>query len=299
MVDITAFRHLYPFRSHFLDRNGYCYHYLDEGSGDPLIMVHGNPTWSFYFRHPVTSLSTQYRTVVPDHMGCGLSDKPGEAAYGYRLKDRVRDLEALLDHLGLHENLTLILHDWGGMIGMAFAAAHPERNRRLVITNTAAFLKPAHKALPIRLRLIRDFSRFARPAVLRFNIFAKSALFMATRKGLVPEVKAGLIAPYNCPANRMATLKFVQDIPLGPADPSYELAKRTQDRLGALKQIPMLILWGRHDFVFDIDYFREWQRRFPDAESHLFPEAGHYLFEDEAESTTRLIQHFLSRHSIR
>jgi len=297
-IDISPFRHLYPFRSHYLDRGGYRCHYLDEGNGHPVVMVHGNPTWSFYFRHLTGALSQEYRTIVPDHVGCGFSDKPDERAYGYRLQDRGDDLTALLDHLGLKKNLTLIVHDWGGMIGAAFATNYPERVRRLVVTNTAAFLKPAHKKLPMRLRLIRNASFLARPAVLRFNLFARAALFMATRKGLAPAVRAGLVAPYNCPANRMATLKFVQDIPLDRNDPSYALAEQTQDRLGLLKEIPMLLLWGRGDFVFDIDYFREWQRRFPEAESHLFPDAGHYLFEDEAEATTQLISDFLSRHSI-
>src|SRR5262245_40625611 len=147
---------LYPFRSHFLDRSGVRMHYLDEGSGPPVVMVHGNPTWSFYFRNLVQALRDDYRTVVPDHIGCGLSDKPGDDRYEYTLDRRVADLEALLDSLGLTSNLTLVLHDWGGMIGMAFASRHPERIRRLVILNTAAFLLPAGKRLPRSLWLVRN-----------------------------------------------------------------------------------------------------------------------------------------------
>src|SRR5262249_61254450 len=116
---------------------------LDEGTGDPVVMVHGNPTWSFYFRDLVKSLRGTHRVVVPDHVGCGLSDKPDDARYAYTLRRRVDDLERLLDHLGLRDRLTLVLHDWGGMIGMAYASRYPERIRRLVILNTAAFLLPA------------------------------------------------------------------------------------------------------------------------------------------------------------
>ncbi|MBU4209443.1 MAG: alpha/beta fold hydrolase [Proteobacteria bacterium] len=125
IVDISPFRHLYPFKSHYMDLNGLKYHFVDEGSGDPIIMIHGNPTWSFYYRNLVKELSPKFRTIPLDHIGCGLSDKPDIKAYDYRLKSRVNDLEALLDYLDLKEKLTLIVHDWGGIIGMAYAVKHP------------------------------------------------------------------------------------------------------------------------------------------------------------------------------
>ena len=103
---------LYPFTGYRLDRPAGHLHYLDEGAGDPVVMLHGNPTWSFYYRNLVLALRDSHRCVVPDHLGCGLSDKPPATLYDYSLKSRVDDLEALLDHLGLRENLTLVLHDW-------------------------------------------------------------------------------------------------------------------------------------------------------------------------------------------
>jgi len=99
---------LYPFESRWLDLGGVRMHYIDEGRGDPVVMLHGNPTWSFYYRNLVLALRDTYRCVVPDHIGCGLSDKPPESRYDYSLKSRLDDLEALLDHLGLRENLTLV-----------------------------------------------------------------------------------------------------------------------------------------------------------------------------------------------
>ena len=294
-IDISAFRHLYPFKSRFMDQNGLLYHFLDEGAGDAVVMVHGNPTWSFYFRELVRELSAQFRIIAPDHIGCGLSDKPDTSKYDYRLKSRVNDLEALLDHLGLSNNITLVLHDWGGMIGMAYALKHPQRIRRLVIMNTAAFFPPKGKTLPMRLRLVRNVSPLATLAVQGFNFFAWGAAVMAAHKRLSRAVKSGLTAPYNCWGNRIATLKFVQDIPVSKKDPSYSLVKNVDQNLHQLAHVPMLICWGRRDFVFDIDYLREWQHRFPDAEAHLFADAGHYVLEDKPDEIVLLVKDFLSR----
>jgi len=297
-IDISGFRHLYPFNSHHLDLNGLKYHYIDEGQGDPIVMVHGNPTWSFYYRELIKALSGRYRCIVPDHIGCGLSDKPGVRDYDYRLRSRIDDLENLLDTLTIHQKITLILHDWGGMIGMAYALRHPEKIGQLMVMNTAAFLPPPTKRIPVRLSVIRNSGPLATLAVLGFNLFAKGALFMATAKGLSPEVKSGLSAPYNCWKNRIATLKFVQDIPLAPKDPSYWLVKQVDDHLQTFSKLPMLICWGAHDFVFDHDYLAEWQHRFPEAEVHLFPDAGHYVLEDVPEKIIPLTQDFLKEHPL-
>jgi len=297
-IDISGFRHLYPFTSHYLDLNGLKYHYLDEGEGDPIVMVHGNPTWSFYYRELIKALRGRYRSIVPDHIGCGLSDKPEVSDYDYRLHSRIDDLDNLLDTLTDVEKITLILHDWGGMIGMAYALRHPEKIRRLVVMNTAAFLPPPAKRIPVRLSIIRRSGPLAALAVLGFNLFAVGALFMASEKGLSAEVKTGLTAPYNCWKNRIATLKFVQDIPLAEKDPSYRLVKQVDDQLQTLSKLPMLVFWGEHDFVFDHDYLSEWQRRFPEAEIHRFPDAGHYVLEDVPEKIIPLTQDFLKQHPL-
>ena len=276
--------------------NGLSYHYLDEGDGEPLVMVHGNPTWSFYYRSLVQALSGRYRCIAPDHIGCGLSDKPAATDYDYRLQSRVDDLEAFVDQLHLDNKITLVLHDWGGMIGMALAVRRPRRIGRLIILNTAAFLPPAGKRLPLRLRLIRDFKLLSIPAVLGLNLFSRGALVMAAHKKLPAPVKAGLTAPYNNWKNRIATLKFVQDIPLRQQDPSYALVKSVDTQLEVLAGKPMLICWGENDFVFDMDYLAEWRRRFPDAQVHTFAHAGHYVLEDEPHKVIQLIEHFLKRY---
>lgn len=298
MVDTSKFAHLYPFQSHFLNRDGLRYHYLDEGQGEPVLMVHGNPTWSFYFRRAVQALRTRYRVIVPDHIGCGLSDKPGLKDYGYRLQHRIDDLQGLVDHLKLESKLTLMLHDWGGAIGMGLAVRIPRRIGRIVVLNTAAFLPPAGKSLPCRLRLVRDLPPLSIPAVLGLNLFARGALWMAPHRRLAPEVRAGLIAPYNCWQNRIATLMFVRDIPVGPQDPSYPVVKEIDENLGRFTDRPMLICWGMHDFVFDRDYLNEWRRRFPGSDVHTFSDAGHYILEDVPGKIPELVLRFLQAHPL-
>ncbi len=297
-VNLAPFRHIYPFTSRYAAVNGWRMHYIDEGRGEPVVMLHGNPTWSFYFRKLIQGLSDRYRAVAPDHIGCGLSDKPRSGAYAYRLQNRVDDLETLLAHLGLTRDITLVLHDWGGMIGAAYALRDVRRIARLIVLNTAAFLKPGGKPLPLALRLIRRTQLFAVPAVLGLNLFARGAAFTASARGLSPAVRQGLLAPYNSWDNRRATLKFVQDIPLTPGDPSFAIARQVHEGLQQLADKPMLICWGEKDFVFDTDYLAEWRRRFPAAEVHRFPQAGHYVLEDAAGPVTARVLDFLNRHPL-
>jgi cis-3-alkyl-4-acyloxetan-2-one decarboxylase len=297
-LDITPFRHLYPFTSCFAEVNGLRMHYVDEGRGEPIVMVHGNPTWSFYFRKLIGGLSREYRAIAPDHIGCGLSARPGPSEYGFRLRNRVDDLEALLDRLDVDRNITLVLHDWGGMIGMALALRHPERIARLVLLNTAAFRKPKGKPLPLALRLVRSVPFLAAPAVLGLNLFARGAARTAPARGMRPDARKGLLAPYNSWRNRLATLRFVQDIPLSPKNPGYAILEQVDRGLAQFNSRPMLICWGERDFVFDRDYLTEWCRRFPFAEVHRFPEAGHYVLEDVPDRVLELTAAFLKRHPV-
>lgn len=298
-VRMSSFDRLYPFKSNYLNIDGMRYHYLDEGRGEPLLMVHGNPTWSFYYRSLVNAFSDGYRAIVPDHIGCGLSDTPDEIKYNYRLKSRVDNLSYLIKSLKLDRPVTLIVHDWGGMIGLAWALDHMEQVGRIIVMNTAGFFPPKGKAIPLRLKLIRSGSALMRHAVLRLNLFARAALYMAPRRPLPAEVKAGLIAPYNSPHNRLATLKFVLDIPLSPEDPSGSIVARVDHHLERIFCRPSLILWGAHDFVFDRDYFQEWRRRLPWVKTHWFDDAGHYLLEDIPGKIISHIKEFLHNNPLK
>jgi pimeloyl-ACP methyl ester carboxylesterase len=287
----------YPFRPHYLDLPGARMHFLDEGRGEPVVMVHGNPTWSFYYRDLVKALRENYRAVVPDHVGCGLSEKPGDDRYDYTLDSRVADLEMLLDALGLTSGLTLVLHDWGGMIGMAYASRHPGRVKRLVILNTAAFLLPAAKRLPLSLWLCRDTALGAL-LVRGFNAFSRGAVRYCVTRPLDPAVRAAYLAPYDSWANRIAVLRFVQDIPLHSGDNAYATVRAVQDGLDRFRGVPMLVCWGERDFVFDGSFLAEWERRFPDAEVHRFADAGHFVLEDAGPAVVPLVRDFLRRHPI-
>jgi haloalkane dehalogenase len=289
---------LYPFQNHYQTIAGHRLHYLDEGSGDSVVMVHGNPSWSFYYRNLVLGLRGSQRCIVPDHIGCGLSDKPTDDRYAYTLRQRVNDLEALLDRLNVKDNITLVVHDWGGMIGMAYAVRHPERIARLVILNTGAFHLPASKGFPWQLRLVRN-TPLGAVLVRGLNLFCRGAVrSCVTRKPMSPEVRAGFLQPYDSWANRIAVLRFVQDIPLQPGDPGYDLVTEVQDNLRQLAQVPILICWGLRDFVFDRHFLEEWERRFPTAEVHRFTDAGHYVLEDAGEEILSLVRKFLAEHPL-
>jgi haloalkane dehalogenase len=275
---------------------GLRYHYLDEGEGEPVVMVHGNPSWSFYYRGLVEGLRSSYRTIVPDHIGCGLSDKPGDARYDYTLESRVADLEALVDHLGIDGGLTLVVHDWGGAIGLAYATRHPEQIARLVILNTAAFHLPASKSFPWPLWACRN-TPLSAWLVRGLNAFCRgTARIGCTRKPLTRDVRDAYCAPYDSWQDRIAIHRFVQDIPLRPGDRSYDLITRTQDGLARLAGVPTWIGWGMKDFVFDHHFLAEWVRRFPGAEVHRFDRAGHYVLEDEGEQIVPLVRAFLAAH---
>ena len=286
---------LYPFTGKFLPlKNGLRLHYLDEGAGSPVLMLHGNPSWSFYYRNLALALRGSNRVIVPDHIGCGLSDKPGDANYDYTLQSRVEDVEALLGSLELNEKITLVVHDWGGMIGLAVAARRPERIEKLVILNTGAFFLPGGKTFPPPLRLCR--TPLGALLIRGFNAFARGAAWVGCKRRRMPAaLRAAYAAPYNSWADRIATLRFVEDIPLVPGDKAYSLVDETQKKLGAFAKVPMLICWGLKDFVFDSHFLAEWQRRFPAAEVHAFPDCGHYILEDASEEVIPLIKNFIAR----
>jgi haloalkane dehalogenase len=284
----------YPFQSHFFERNGLRLHYLDDGTGDPVVMLHGNPTWSYYYRNLVLALRDRFRCIVPDHIGCGLSDKPQPPRYDYSLKSRVDDLTALLDHLGVRENVTLVLHDWGGMIGMAWAARHAEAIKRLVILNTAAFHMPKTKRLPFRLWLARNTAMGAW-LIRSLNLFCRhTATIGVKRRPMLPEVREWYLKPYDSWDNRIAILRFVQTIPLKPADPGYDIVSETESALPKFANTPTLICWGMKDFVFDPHFLDEWQRHMPHAEVQRFEDCGHYVLEDAMPEIIPLIEQFVT-----
>jgi haloalkane dehalogenase len=292
---VVSFEHeLYPFTGTWREVNGFRMHVLDEGRGDTVLMLHGNPTWSFFYRNLVLGLRGSHRVIAPDHIGCGLSDKPDEQSYDYTLGRRVDDLATLIDQLDVRGRMTLIVHDWGGMIGMAYAAKYPGKIHRLVLLNTAAFHLPKGKRLPRSLWLCRE-TVLGELIIRDTGLFTSLLARWAVCRPMAQRAREAYLWPYRLPEDRTGLLRFVQDIPLRPGDPSYALVSEVQAQLPRFNQLPALILWGEKDFVFDLHFLREWQRLLPAAEVHRFPNAGHYVLEDAGAEILPLIEDFFAR----
>ena len=238
---------LYPFSLHYAYPNGLQYHYLDEGDGELVIMLHGNPTWSFYYRKLILALRDNYHIIVPDHIGMGLSEKPQK--YNYRLENHINNLEFLLrEKLKLKDKITLIMHDWGGAIGMGYAMRYPEQIKKLIILNTAAF---PNTKIPLRLEICRipklnDF------LVRRLNGFVLAALYETVVKPLPTDVKKGYMFPYNNYNNRISILRFVEDIPMNKSAYSYNLLVEIEKHLVDFHNHPVLIQSPEYIFQYSL-----------------------------------------------
>lgn len=280
-------RALYPFEPKRFDTGRGAMSYVDEGSGDEaVVMVHGNPTWSFYYRNLVLGLRGKLRCIAPDHLGCGLSDKP--RGFDYTLGEHIRNLRALLDSLSLRK-IHLIVHDWGGPIGLGAALLKPEQLARVVILNTAAF---ADTVVPWRIRICRT-PVIGEWLVRGINSFAWPATWMSVARPLASGVKRGFLYPYDNWANRIATHRFVVDIPSGKGSASDRALAEVEAKLSVLRDRPVRILWGGQDFCFNRHYYDRWRVLLPEAKADYLESAGHYVLEDAGPECLREIGAFL------
>lgn len=280
----------YPFRSRYFDADGRKLHFLDEGQGFPVLMLHGNPTWSFFYRNLVKALSGKFRCIVPDHIGCGLSDKP--QSYPYQLDTHICNTLRLVESLGI-EKMNLVVHDWGGAIGMGLAVRHPERINRMVIMNTAAFTDPF---IPLRISVCR-IPFIGEFAVRRMNLFVQAARFMATsqRGGLKGEALRGFLYPYQSFEDRVGVFRFVKDIPMRTDHVSYPVLKEIEAGLWVLKEKETALVWGCRDFCFTPYFLDRWKKIFPNAAVFSFKEAGHYVLEDAKDNAVKRISEFFDQ----
>ncbi len=253
--------------------------YVDHGprAGRPVLLLHGNPSWSFLWRDLILRLAAQGRRVIaPDHVGMGLSARPDRFL---RLADRLADIEALLAHLGIGE-FDLGVHDWGGAIGFGVAGRWPDRVGRILVTNTGAFLSDR---IPARIALCRA-PLIGRFIVQSLNGFAWPATWMSVEQPLSPAAKAGFLAPYGSASVRRAVADFVADIPIEAEHPTRPVLAAVEASLEGLKGKPMLLCWGMRDFCFDRSFLEGFVARFPSAEQLRFADAGHYVLEDAGEA---------------
>lgn len=286
-MNISSIKDIYPFKSNFFEIKNYKYHYVDEGAGDPIVMVHGNPAWSFLFRRLISEFSKTHRVIAPDHLGCGLSDKPQN--FPYRLETHIDNLETFLLSLNL-DNITLLMHDWGGPIGMGFAVKYPEKIKRFIITNTAAY---SMRTIPLRIAICR-IPWLGEKIIRKWNIFCGASVFMTVEKTMDKHVKEGFLMPYDSYENRIAIYRFVQDIPMGPEDLSYEVLLSIEHGLWMFRETPVCVIWGMKDWCFTPKCLEKWISYFPNAEVLELKNAGHYLFEDGYEEIIPFMRKFLS-----
>ena len=280
----------YPFAPRsFKTSRGARISFLDEGprSDEAVLMLHGNPTWSYYYRHLVKALAPNLRCIVPDHIGMGASDKPPD--YDYTLATRITDIEALVVSLKL-KRIHLVVHDWGGAIGFGFAARRPQLVSRIVILNTAAF---AADRIPARIALCK--LPVIGPLLVRgANAFAWPATWMAMhRRSLNPDEKRGYLWPYGSWANRVAVSAFVRDIPMRPSHRTWASLQTVEQALVQFRDRPILILWGGRDFCFNDHFLDRWREIFPQATVHRIADAGHYVLDDAREEVIPRISQFL------
>lgn len=283
-------REEYPFTpANFRTSGGAALSYLDEGPRhqEAVLLLHGNPTWSYYYRHLVRALAPVRRCIAPDHVGMGASEKP--AHYDYSLATRIADVEALVARLGLRR-IDLVVHDWGGAIGFGFAARHPELIGRLVILNTAAFASPR---IPARIAMCR--APGLGPLLVRgANGFAWPATWMAmNRRALSAAEKRGYLWPYDSWANRVAVSAFVRDIPMRPAHPSWATLQAVTAGLGQFRDRPARVIWGGRDFCFNDHFLARWRELLPQAGVHRIADAGHYVLDDARAEVVPEITAFL------
>ncbi|WP_416875411.1 alpha/beta fold hydrolase [Kitasatospora sp. SC0581] len=271
-------------------------HYVDQGSGDVVFMLHGNPTWGYLWRRLVTALAEDFRCVVPDQLGMGLSRRSVGAA-PIPFVERLEHLDVLAAHLiercgAPSEGWTLAVHDWGGPIGLAWARRHPGLVTRLVVLNSVGFRWPEGYRLPRSLALLRDVGPLGEAAHL-LNAFPRAALRAGVVRPLPAEVRSAYLWPYRGAWRRRAVRDFLRQIPRSGEDPAWSLVDPGGDSADHAG-LPVFIGWGLRDPVFTPLVLGEWRRRFPHAEVHAFADAGHFVLEDVGEALVGPLRRFLS-----
>jgi len=281
----------FGFDARYLDAGGVQLHYVDEGPRDaaPVVMLHGNPTWSYMYRKPIASLSAQgHRCIALDHMGFGRSDKPPELR-SYRLRRHIDNTVAFLDALDLTE-VTLVLHDWGGPIGLGAALERPDRIASIVCMNTWAWELPSF--LPPFLREFRT-DGLGEILALAGNLMVEAIPGGMTRRDHDAPMMDAYRAPFPDYWSRVGTLAFTRDIPLTERDPSATEIARIQDGLGSLGK-PFLLVWGMRDRVFQPVFLDQWRQLVTDCRVVEIADAGHYLVEDRPDLVAEAVHDFVT-----
>jgi pimeloyl-ACP methyl ester carboxylesterase len=283
------FEGTFPFRPRYLRTDRVRLHYVDEGPRDaqPLLFLHGNPTWSYLWRRQIAELSKRgHRCVAFDHMGFGRSDKPSQLAV-YSLQAHMNNALALIDGLELRD-VVLVAHDWGGPIGLGALLERRERLRALVLMNTWAWELPSF--LPPFLREFRA-EGLGEILALGGNLFVESIPGGMAQRDIDPVMMDAYRAPFPDYWSRAGMLAFQREIPLTERDRSSQLMGSIHERLHAL-DVPVLLIWGLRDRVFQPVFLDQWREVFPAARTVELDDAAHFLVEDRPDAVTEAIASF-------
>jgi cis-3-alkyl-4-acyloxetan-2-one decarboxylase len=283
------FQGTFPFEPRYLRAGQVRLHYVDEGPREapPLLFVHGNPTWSYLWRHPIRELSAQgHRCIAFDHMGFGRSDKPRRLS-SYSFQTHVDNALALIDELDL-DDVVLVAHDWGGPVGLGALLERQQRLRGLALMNTWAWELPSF--VP---PFVREFRTEGLGEILALagNLFVESipgGMLNRTPDELMMEAYR---APFPDYWSRAGQLAFQREIPLTERDRSARLMSSIHDRLAQL-DVPVLLVWGMRDRVFQPVFLDQWREIFPDAQTVELADAAHFLVEDRPDAVTAALAQF-------
>jgi cis-3-alkyl-4-acyloxetan-2-one decarboxylase len=282
----------FPFEPRWVDAGDVKLHYVDEGPGDgaTLLMLHGNPTWSYMYRRPIRDLAgAGHRCVAPDHMGFGRSDKPPHLGR-YTLATHIENLVALIDALDLRE-VILVAHDWGGPIGLGAMLERQERLRGAVLINTWAWELPSF--LPPFLREFRT-EGLGEILALAGNLFVEAIPGGMCNREADPAMMDAYRAPFPDYWSRVGTLAFQRDIPLTERDRSAGLMSSIHERLPELG-VPVTFLWGMRDRVFQPVFLDQWRQLMPDADVVELDDASHFVLEDRPDTLVPAVDGLLAR----
>ncbi len=275
------FEGTFPFDPRWFDAGDVRLHYVDEGAREAatLLMLHGNPTWSYMYRRPIAELVARgHRCVAPDHMGFGRSDKPSRLG-SYSLSTHVQNLTALIDGLDLRD-LVLVAHDWGGPIGLGALVERRDRLRGALLMNTWAWELPSF--LPPFLREFRA-EGLGEILALAGNLFVEAIPGGMANREVDPVMMGAYRAPFPDYWSRAGTLAFQRDIPLTERDASAPLMSAIHEQLPALG-VPVTLLWGMRDRVFQPVFLEQWRELLPDAKIVELDDAAHFVVEDRPDA---------------
>lgn len=279
----------YPFKHNFIELESGTMHYVDEGEGDIILFVHGTPTWSFLYRNFIKFFSTQYRTIAIDHMGFGLSEKP--TGFPGRPQDHAYNLSDFIRKMNL-DNITLIVHDFGGPIGLSAAINNPDKIKQVVLFNSWLWETASNKEVQKMDSIIKSF--LGRLLYLRFNFSPRVLLkkAFADPKNLPGYIHKQYIRPFPNKKSRLSLYKLAQS--LAGSSEWYQLQWQ---QLSALEEKPWLILWGTEDDFITADFLKKWKQRLPNAEVHTF-ECGHFVQEEQTDKAIAVMSAFLENRKL-